>query len=545
MKTCIKIILSVALALTTALFFVACGESQNTTVQTPVSNDGGNTVQEEKLPTPTEIVEARKNSTEANVQAYDFTIDFSGDLSVLGLSKGVTGKYDAKYRYDKTTKAMQFSRTTSGALLYDSTEYISGNGEKNIKIVMNDKGQVKKTSVINTEDELNLINKPVEALIDSLSASEITAVTKVQSGDYKYSASLNIKSDNAILNVLLKKIGGLGSKISIKNVKFENPVNGLKMLFNMDKEKKTLTDFYLSMTITVPVKVASININVEYARKAASAAVTIPSVSGIIVEKSDIEREVGIINAAIANVKDDDAYSLDVFAKNELDPSWNKLAIKDSYTARMYKNTADGKVAFNHSYLYKAHTEEDGKESFSYILGNIKDDTVHLVNRKGTDTENEVTGYTADGQFDYLTNEFIQKASGIDCMKKITENGSTFYYVYLNAVGARDVQNKILGIVNSNDGEGVTKVNNYFDAENNTIRSADIVIEIKDGKIVKVDCSTEIVYNPTAGEYTDYNVNLKNTLTLEVNKKLSDAQKYETPKNALSKLRIGDLEYLL
>lgn len=62
-------------------------------------------------------------------------------------------------------------------------------------------------------------------------------------------------------------------------------------------------------------------------------------------------------------------YSIDVSAINDFDPGWNITATVDKYIARMYKNTTDdGRIDFNHSFVYKAHTDEDGKENSSLRL---------------------------------------------------------------------------------------------------------------------------------------------------------------------------------
>ena len=151
---------------------------------------------------------------------------------------------------------------------------------------------------------------------------------------------------------------------------------------------------------------------------------------------------------------------------------------------------------------------------------------------------------TADTQYDYMTSPFLQEATDFDCVRKTVSGSTVTYNLYLTAAGAREVQNRILAMINSNVADGVTEVNNYFNADN-TVKSAEIEIIVQNGKLIKSDCKTEIVYHPLGGDYTDYNVNLKNVLTLKVNDKLSEAQKYTAPKKALAALHIGDLKYLL
>ena len=127
----------------------------------------------------------------------------------------------------------------------------------------------------------------------------------------------------------------------------------------------------------------------------------------------------------------------------------------------------------------------------------------------------------------------------MDCIKKSTSGGNTTYKMYLNRAAAIAVQDSILDIVNSNEAAGVLDVNNNFDSESFEVKESEITIIVANGKIVSVDCETELRYTPVAGEYTEYTVTLKNSLKLIVNEELSKAQAYEAPSKAdgiLSKL---------
>ena len=93
-------------------------------------------------------------------------------------------------------------------------------------------------------------------------------------------------------------------------------------------------------------------------------------------------------------LKDSDAYSLDVSAVNDFDPSWRISATVDKYNARLYKNTDGTEVYFNHSYEYKAHHETDGAETYKYTLGNVIGDEagVYIVSRKGSNNVSPAEG---------------------------------------------------------------------------------------------------------------------------------------------------------
>ena len=491
----------------------------------------------EILFTAEDVVEARQNVLNATTENYDFTLDFNGSMEVLGISGSVGGRYDGQYRYNKNTGTVDFKRVMSGVLLNDSTEYVFTQSAQKIKINMEDDGEVKKVSVVPNEEEgLTLVNKPVVAIIDSLQAENITDLTKLSSGEYDYKATLKFGSDNTYLNALCNVLGGLGTSVSIKGVEFTNPISGIELYFSMNGDM--LDTFELSAQLSVPVKAVDVAMSFTYKQEPKNTQIQIPSTSGVIMAQSDIANELALINNAITSLKIADAYSLDLVAENQFDPAWNVLATTDKYEARMYKNTVEGNVWFNHSYRYRAHHETDGAEAYEYTLGNLSDGTnkVYLVSRRGTNTAEEQTGISADTQFEYLTGMVMQTANNVDCIRKEIDENNTVYHIYLGKNATLNMQDKILEIINSNEGEGVVDVNNYFNSTAYTINEAEVVIEIKNGEISSIDCKTELCYEPTAGEYTEYNVTLTNTIELKINKKIEDAQEYEAPEKLEEKL---------
>ena len=491
----------------------------------------------EILLTAEDVVEARQNVLNATTENYDFTLDFNGSMEVLGISGSVGGTYDGQYRYNKDTGEVNFKRTMSGALLNDSTEYVFTQSVQKIKINMEEDGEVKKVSVVPNEEEgLTLVNKPVVAIVNSLKAENITAITKLSSGEYDYKANLKFGSDNTYLNALCNVLGGLGTSVSIKGVEFTNPLSGIELYFNMDGDM--LDSFCLSAQLSVPVKAVDVTMSFTYKQEPKSTQVQIPSTSGVVMSQSGIANELAVINNAMTALKNSDAYSLDLTAENQFDPAWNVLATTDKYEARMYKNTIDGNAWFNHSYRYRTHHETDGAEAYEYTLGNLSDGTnkVYLVSRRGTNTAEEKTGISADTQFDYLTGMVMQTAKNVDCIRKETDGDTTVYRVYLGKNATLTMQDRILDIINSNEGEGVVDVNNYFNSTAYTINEAEVVVELKNGEIVGIDCKTELCYEPTAGEYTEYNITLTDTVKLRVNEKLEEAQDYEAPEKLEEKI---------
>ncbi len=522
--------LCVLVCLFTALGFAACGGEKGSS-SSSIEENSSSSIEENVLPTRTAVVQARKNVLEAETEGYNFSLSFGGTLDLLGISGTASADYTGKYRHNKTTNEVQFQRTTSGLLLYDSTSYVYTKGAQKIQVKMNDQNEVKKVSVLpNNDEDVTLINKPIVAIVDALQVENLGEIEECESAAFDYQVNMNFSSDNATLSRACAALANVGTTISMKGVEVSNPFGGIQLLFNVNEENK-LEDFKLSANLSFPVKGSSVSFALTYEQHGAKDALTIPATSGLIMDTAALNTEIAAINNSLQDLKNDSDYSLDLLAQNELDPAWNKLAIVDKYTGRLYKNTSDedeGKVWFNHSYKYKSHTEEDGAESFEYAIGNMTTGEVYLASYKGDNTYTLVTDKTVDTQFDYMLAPVMQETANIDCIKKVNEDTKTTYYLYLNQAGTASVQKRILDIVNSNTATGVTKVENYFSQEY-FVKEAEIVVEVVNGKVVNVKCLTEISYCPTAGEYTEYNVTLTNTIELKVNDKLSAAQGYTAP----------------
>lgn len=489
------------------------------------------------LPSAELLVSARTEATNDSVQNYDFFLNFSGTVGVLGINETANANYDGKYRYDSATGDLKFRRATSGLLLVDSTEYIYTQNDSKIKVVTNDKGEVKKTSVVASDDEgLTLVNLPFEALVNAIKPENVTNIELSGLNDYKYVATLSLKSDNAIVSKLFTFVERLGTRVEMSDVSFTNPM-GIRLFFNIDAEEK-LIDFKLSADVSFPVKGVNATLKLTYQQKANDTPIIVPSIAGIIVDGAEIESELSIINAAFTNLKNSESYSLDIKAENEFDPGWNVTATVDKYVARMYKNTdaETGRIDFNHSFEYKAHTDTDDKDTFKFTVGNIKDGSAYRISRKGTNTNTQLEGVSADGEFDCLTAVAMTNKDDVDCIRKIQKDGSTFYYIYVNDGATYGVQKKITDLINSNPAENVADVENFFNEDRNIIDEAETIVEIKDGQIVSVTVKTQIRYQPTGGEYTEENIVLTNTITLEINKKTDDALSYVAPNDVATTL---------
>lgn len=482
------------------------------------------------LPSADMLVAARAKAKDASEQNYDFYLNLAGTVNALGICETANANYDGKYRFNASTGDYKFRRQTSGLLLFDSTEYIYTQNNAKIKVVSNEKGEVKRTSVLPNEDEgLDLINIPFVSFVNGIKESNINRIELSGKSDYKYVATIAFQSDNENVSALLEKIERLGTRVNLKDVSFTNPM-GIKLFFNIDKTRK-LVDFKMSADVSFPVKGVTATIKLTYFQKENNSKIVVPSIDGLIVGKDAIRNEMDIVDKAIEDLKNSTAYSIDLDAENEFDPAWNITATVDKYIARMYKNTdaETGRIDFNHSFEYKAHTDTDDKDTFKFTVGNIKTGEVYRISRKGTNTNTLLDEVSADGQFDFLTSIAKVKYTDVDCIKKIQKNGSIFYYVYFDKKATHDVQKRIIEVINSNPSDNVTNVQNYFNENDNQIDEAEMVVEIKNGVLVAIDITTRLRYCPTGGEHTERNIALKNTISLIVNNKLSAAQDYVAP----------------
>lgn len=558
-KKILSIILAMMLVIVMAFAVVACNNNTESDGKNPPVTDSEGTSggssggasggssgttenKEERLPTKAEIVAARQKAIAETVQGYDFTLDFKGNFSVLGIGSSLGGKYDGAYRYDGATDTVSFKRTTSGALLFDSTAYIVTSGDSLIKMTM-DGNNIKKVSVeVPEEKDITMVNLPIVSIVDSIGESNIKSVSALKNSNYKYTCQLTFDEASVASKALNFAFEKLGTGVSFKGIKL-NADSG-KLDFNITDGK--INDFRFGFQMEVDVKNVKVGLDVEYNQKGSSAKISVPSAANdIMYTASDLQREVSAINAAIEDLKDDPIYSLDLTAKNEFDPGWNKLAITDSYKARMYKNTdEDDNVWFNHSYCFKAHSEEDGKESYKFTLGNVngKDEDnqgTWLISRKSTNTQTKVENVTADSQFDFLTSMVKLSLAEVDCIKKVASGTNTVYTVYLGRTGTASVQKKIVDMINTNNYGDVIAVNNYFSADN-IVKDAEIEIVLTDGKIASVKCKTKLCYTPTGGDYTEYNITLDNNIELLVNKNIDKATKYKAPTKVKGTLGIGN-----
>ena len=473
------------------------------------------------------VVQARANAVAQDNQNYDFLINLQTVVSGLALN----GYYDAQYRYQKSTNNLSFMRTTSGSLLYDAYEWIYNDGESKIKLKADQDGIVDKIIVLpENEEELNLLNLPFSAIVDGINANNLTAIERIE-GEYQYKANLALASETAVVQKLFEILGGLGAKVEIKGVEFANPAAGIDFYFSMNEDRTLLTAFQYSTELTFPVKGVPVTLVLNYKQKESDTEIDIPE-ADLITSASEIANITTQINNAVTSIKSLNTYSIDMTAINDFDPGATTSAIVDKYIARMYKNGDD----FNHSYEYKSHTEEDGAEKYQYTLANIKDGSVHLVSRKGTNTVEEVAGYSASTQFDYLVAIGVLSSNDISSIMSVTEDAKTTYHIYTKSSKSIDIQNGILDIVNSNDEDGVLDVNNHFNSSNNTIEDAEIVVVIENGQILSMEVLTKIKYVPIDGDHADKTVTLTNKIELEFNINLDKATEYKAPKSTTSGL---------
>ncbi len=523
MKRFISITCSVLLGC--CLLLAGCGESetpgQGTGSQTP---SGSQTPPAETLPTSAEVVSAIQSTAEATEQNYDFKLNLSGSVNIGPIqSPNANATYDCQYRFNSDTNALQFKRVTSGVLLYDSTEYIYSQGDSRITVKMNDKNEVKKEIVNYKDTELRLLNLPFEELIGSLKADDIGNIAKSGSG---YTAKIKISPENSVLSKICGLIGKMDTSISLKGTTFTNPVSGLDFTFSLASGK--LSGYTLKAAITFPVKAASAQLDLTYSQTANNSAINIPTVTGFVTDKTEIGNILSDIDEKLTALKNSEIYSLDFEALNEMDPGLTTLATKNTIESRLYKNG----TAFNNSYKYKGHHVDEGRESYSFTVGNIADGTVYLVSRKGKNSYDPAPALSLDTQFATMTKLFKYTSAAVDCLKQTTEGDATTYTVYLSDDSIAALPQNVSDLLNQNTADGIIAVENYFNSEDHTIKEATFTVVVKAGKLDSMTLETKIKYNPTEGDYSENNVTLNNSLKLTVDRELDKAQSYEAPKNA-------------
>lgn len=530
-KNILIAILSCLLCLLLAACLVACGDKAGSPPQ-------GTQPQPEPVPpTAAEIVAARERASQNAEQNYDFSLNFSGTLSSGIIQGTANANYEGSYRFNKTTNALSFKRITSGALLYDSQEYIINEGSSRLKIKCNEDGVVKKVAVQSGEDELTLINLPFVALIDALDAENIINIDFNNSGSYKYKANIRLTAENPALEKLYSIVGKMDTSISLKDVTFTNPASGVLLQFDLE-DGGMLTNFTFGAEIKFPVKGVDTKLSLTYKQSANSSAINVPAYDKLIYGAAKVAPEIDALNAAIAAYKKDNAYSLDLEAENDFDPGWKVSATVDKYIARMYKNVnelKDGATldSFNKSYYYRNHTEQSGKEKYKYTEGNvIEDNAVWRISRSGRNTHTQLDGgITSNSVFDEMTSYFVLDASAVDCIEKTQKNGKTMLDIHINDAKVIALINSIVALINSNPttDEGVIKAENYLNTSEYSVKDAEFVVTMSNGKVESISFESKLRYSPTDGDYTENNITLKNTLLIKFNEELSKAQGYEAP----------------
>jgi len=518
------------LTLSTAFAFTACG-----------GNSGGGE-DENVLPTAEEVVQARDAENGRPVKGYDFKLHFGGGVNIAGFNGTANANYVGQYRYNSSDNLTLFKRTTSGALLYDSTEYVEIRNDNKVKMILDGDGTLKRAYAMPTsEQELTLVNLPFEAIFNSLKANNIIEIKAAEkSSGYAYCAQMNFSSSNQFIQKAINLMSKLGTNVKIKNVEFTN-VSKIPFYFNL--KNGALTDFAYNVDLKFPVKGVNVNFSLDYTQTHSDSQISLPSTSGFVTDEAGITNNLNEIKSLINSVKSSKTYSVDMTAKNEFDPGWNKTATVDSYTTKMYKNTtAEGRADFNQSFKYKTHHEEDGKESYKFAYANLQDETTYLKLFTGKNRV-DTAAVTANDRFDYITDPLNVGTDKVACIKKKTSGDTTTFKIYLNKDAVKALQENIVEIINSNNEEGVVDVENYFNTDN-TVKDAFIEIVVKSNKIVSAECVTELRYYPVGNaEYEDCNVTLNNTVKVVFNADAEKAAKYEAPKKA--EALTGDIQYIL
>lgn len=562
MKRKVLFVVAILLIFTLAIGLIACKDQQpegEVLDQTPEEGGGsegnGNGIEtgdiqqpdEQPLyqgPSKEEVVVARSAAAAESVQTYDFTFNFSG--TVFGVS--ATGLYEGKYRNNKNTGELKFERTTSGALLKDSSVCINQTGSNKIRYNLNKDKSLKSIKAgPQSADDIKMVNMPFVALVDAVKSTNINAVVKSEDPNYQYKTTLSLNPNHEKFAQVFDLFTSINAVADVASISITDIVNGLNLYFSITDGK--MYNFSLKTNINIGIKGVPVTLTVAYSQRYNNQAIQMPSTAGFITKAADIATEVSAINTMISELKASPSYSIDLIAKNDFDPGFTKKSIVDRYRARMFKNTNEGRVDFNHSYRVQAHTDEAGKEKFRYTIGNITEAeggvNVFLIDRTpATNKAYAKDSLTADTEFDMLFASVAINASEIDCIKKSTANGITTYKFFMTKEKTLSVQDTIADMIDNvtTDQEQYTVlgVNNYLSTDTNVL-DAEYSIQVKDGKLIAIDVVTKLSYAPSGGEYTDRKITLNNNINMVVNSpdfasKLTD---YKAPKSSGNFVGLG------
>lgn len=501
---------------------------------------------ETEKPAPTTLTAAEaaaaiEKTMSDPLQRYAFVLTLDGTINYKDYSKTMTGKISGDVQYDRTNDVFSYKKVTEGSLISPQTTYAYSKDTDRITVALNSKGALANASVLPTDKQDPLTTaSPFIAIVRAMDEKNVADLKKETSGEYGWSCRMILASDNALLQKAFGQIEGLGLLLTVGKVELDNPDGGVTLFFNVNGDGR-LTDYTMSTKVRVPfAENASVVLTLTYTQSKAEGDVKVQVPDNILFDKAAIAAELKTLADAYAALKGDNTYSLSLKARNEFDPGWNKLAIVDQMTSTLYKNGS----AFNNSFTYKSHTEEDGKESYKYTIGNIQDGSVWLVSRKGSNKYEKTDAYTADERFDYLTDVILPDVSEIKCLAKYGSGADVSYDVFFTDDAVQTLVDKVLGYVNSNPAPEVIPVNNYVNKTACEITKVGAYFELKGGIPVKANCDLQIRYAPVGGDYRGQSITLDEVLELNVNSALAKAKKYESPKKAESTLGIGGLDFV-
>lgn len=480
--------------------------------------------------TADEVIHAIVATAHENIQNYDYKINLIAAINI----GNIYGNYIANYRFNKDTNELIFKYSTSGDLLNKSTEYISSIGSTKIRITTDEKGIAKKVATIAPNgEELYLNNNPFKAIIDHIDANNLLNITNTD-GDYMYKAKLSLPEDNQYLLQALSTIRKMSATVDMRNVSINNLEKGIDFFFNMSDDKTKITDIKLCVDLILPIKGIETKLAFSYEQRANSLNIRIPNTNEIIADSVGIAKELSYIANALNVVKNSATYSLELNVMNKFDSSWKHKSSVSRYHSRLYKNTNDKRIDFNHSTEYQAYTESGEAIKDKHTYCNISDGAVYLVLGREKNESALTENISVNTQFDYMVSIACINFDNIDCIKKtVDKDGISTYNIYLNTVATSYIEDKINEMFNFNSNEKVIDTANIFIGDNYLIDDSVMVVEMIDAEIKSIAVDISIKYFPIVGDNIDEQISLTNSIKLDINTRFHNAAKYKAPKNAI------------
>lgn len=508
MKKKILVLITLFIILIPSVILISCGKKQEAQPK-PQEQETEKPKEIEQTITKAKVVELINNKIEEEKKEYEF--NYNLNLVYRGLN--ATANYNCEYIKDEDSELLK--RKTSGILLKDGTLYIDNSKDNKIKVHVDKDGKTDKVSAILDENDLKLTNVYVENILKSINEKNIKTIKKSNDEKYDFCANIVFNPENEHLKKIIVKIENIGGKLNFKNVTLNNPANGIEVYFKLNNEKK-LFSFAFKTIVQVYVKGEKLNVNINYEQNFKNIKLKEEYLKlnkkGFITDINEIKETVNLINNSIEELGELEKSTIDCEIENILKCAKLKDK-KDGFKSKLSKNKSD----FNFSYEYNLNTDEDGKEKYKYTIGNLKDNSVYLLSRKGKNKSKLIEKTYNDIYKSHISGISSINADEVEVIKK---EGSE-YTIYLKDSVIGSYENRLVELLNKNSVDDAIEINNNYNKEH-IVKKSNFTIKIENNKVKRIELKNEISYIPELGDYQNKDVSLKSSFKITVADKFTD-----------------------